>query len=1005
MCGIAGVAGQNPREAVLTVERMCTQMFARGPDDGGIATILDGDLSVVLGARRLAIIDPSPAGHQPMRDSERGTTLVYNGMIYNFRELRSQLEEEGERFSSTCDTEVVLRAYGRYGANCVQHLHGMFAFAVCDERDRTLFLARDRLGIKPLYYAFRGGRLLFASQVKALLRSGEVSQKLSPAGLSTYLSYGAVSEPLTAIEGVLTLPAGHHAHLRNGSLELERYWEPPHEESSTTSRSGALEELRELLDNSVRRHLVSDAPLGVFLSGGLDSSLVAAIASHHTENVRTVSVVFDDPGFSETRYMESVAEHIGSRHVVLRLGPNDLMAQLDDAFVAMDQPTFDGVNTYVVSRAAAATGLKVALSGLGADELFDGYGYVGRARALERARRLPKPVARLAAFPVGHVLRGERGDKASSWLRGESQSSYSLLRRLFLESDVLRLMGDFGRRRMPMPAGISSGAGLYHQVSELDLTNYLKNVLLRDTDAMSMSRSLEVRVPYLDHTLVEWALRQPEPVKGRGKTLLTASAAGLVPSEVLTRAKQGFALPLRLWMCGELRGEVDSKLRGLPEALAALIDSSATREIWVRLSRNRPQVAEALGSLRRCALGRKPGHRRTMKVLHVIPGLAARTGGPAATVVESSRALAAEGIETTIFATDISCAAFSRNRGRVRPADLPKGANELDVRLFPLRPPARLVFSPALDRALLRETSGFDIVHIHSLFLFPQFSAYRRAVGAGRPYIVSPRGALDPYLRARGRLRKAATDWLWQRRMLERAAALHLTSEEEARLVADVAPAVRRVVVPNGITWAWYQTLPDPGAFRRGYLNGHDGPLVLNLGRVSHKKGLDILIRAFALVAREEPEARLAIVGPDDEGLSGPLAALAAYEGVEASISFIGMLTGDDKLSALAAADVWALPSHTENFGIAVVEALAAGLPVVVSPAVNTAAEMVAASAGLVCPPKPEPLAAELLALLRNPQERSRLGERAREFTRRFDWSVVAPELAEMYADVLAGRL
>lgn len=394
-----------------------------------------------------------------------------------------------------------------------------------------------------------------------------------------------------------------------------------------------------------------------------------------------------------------------------------------------------------------------------------------------------------------------------------------------------------------------------------------------------------------------------------------------------------------------------------------------------------------------------------MRVLHVIPGLAARTGGPAATVVESSLALAAEGIETTIFATDISSTASAPGRARVRLADLPSGASELDVRLFRFRSPSRLVFSPALDRALARETSDYDVVHIHSLFLFPHFAAYRRALGAERPYIVSPRGSLDPYLRARGRLRKAVTNLLWQRAMLERAAALHLTSQEELRLISDIAPEVPRVVVPNGIVWTRYQTLPDPELFRREHLDGHQGPLILNLGRLSHKKGLDILIRAFAVVAREQPDARLAIVGPDDEGLARPLAALAASKGIGCSVFFVGMLTGEDKLGALAAADVWALPSHTENFGIAVVEALAAGLPVVVSPAVNIAAEMLAAGAGVVCPQEPELLAAELLTLLGNPEERLRLGDRAREFTRRFDWAHVANELAEMYRDVMARRL
>ncbi len=409
-----------------------------------------------------------------------------------------------------------------------------------------------------------------------------------------------------------------------------------------------------------------------------------------------------------------------------------------------------------------------------------------------------------------------------------------------------------------------------------------------------------------------------------------------------------------------------------------------------------------MGTLRTRPMGREPGKRGTVKVLQVIPGLAARTGGPAVSVVESSLALAAEGIETTIFATDLANAASARQHARVRPEDMPSGATRLDVHLFPARPPYRLAFSPALDRALIREASGYDVVHIHSLFLFPQFSAYRRALQAGCPYVVSPRGALDPYLRARGRLRKAVTDVLWQRRMLDHATTLHLTSEEEARLVADIAPTVPRTVVPNGIAWSRYQELPDPDVFRRTYLAGHEGPVVLNVGRLSHKKGLDILIRAFSLVAREEPEARLVLAGPDDEGLSRPLAALAVSEGVSSRVSFVGMLTGDDTLGALAAADVWALPSHTENFGIAVVEALAAGLPVIVSPAVNIASEMAAAGAGSVCPQQPEPLAAEILRLLRDPGERSRVGARAREFAWQFDWTEVAPQLAAMYAEVAA---
>jgi glycosyltransferase involved in cell wall biosynthesis len=389
-----------------------------------------------------------------------------------------------------------------------------------------------------------------------------------------------------------------------------------------------------------------------------------------------------------------------------------------------------------------------------------------------------------------------------------------------------------------------------------------------------------------------------------------------------------------------------------------------------------------------------------MRVLHVIPSLASRTGGPATSVVESSRALQRCGVDVAIFATDMAEAASARTHARVAAGDLPAGARDLDVRLFPARWPYRLAFSPAMYRALRAEVRRYDVVHIHSLFLFPQFAAYCAARGAGVAYVVSPRGALDPYLRRRGRSVKVVAERLWQGAMLTRAAALHLTSGEEARLTADVAPRVPRHVVPNGIRCNDYSELPSGKGFRRRYLGGSDDPVVMYFGRLSHKKGLDILIRAFALVRRDVPACRLAIVGPDDEGLTLELVALARREGVAERVVFTGMLSGAEKLDALAAAGVWALPSHTENFGNAVVEALAAGRATVISPAVNIAPEIAASDAGIVAPLNAEAFGAEIAALLRDDVRREALGARARAFARRYDWSIVGPRLAEMYAQV-----
>ena len=392
-----------------------------------------------------------------------------------------------------------------------------------------------------------------------------------------------------------------------------------------------------------------------------------------------------------------------------------------------------------------------------------------------------------------------------------------------------------------------------------------------------------------------------------------------------------------------------------------------------------------------------------MKVLHVLPSLSARIGGPAISVVESALALRALGVASTIFATDMAGAVSAKRHRRVMPADLPAGADRLDVRLFATRRPYRLAFAPSMQRALHDAVRRHDVVHIHMLFMYPQFAAYRAARRHGVPYVVSPCGALDPHLRTRSRVAKALTERAWQRDMLDGAAALHFKTDEEAALVADLGLRAPAVVAPNGVRCDAFGALPSGEAFRARYLGGHGGPVVLNLGRLSHKKGLDVLARAFAIVASRHPDAMLVLAGPDDEDLTPSLRALSRQLGIDARVRFTGMLRGDDKLGALAAAGVWALPSHTENFGVAVVEAMAVGLPVVISPQVNIAREIAEAGAGIVCERTPEAFAAQIIALLDDASTRVSLGGRARAFARRYDWSEVAPQLARMYASV-AGR-
>jgi glycosyltransferase involved in cell wall biosynthesis len=396
-----------------------------------------------------------------------------------------------------------------------------------------------------------------------------------------------------------------------------------------------------------------------------------------------------------------------------------------------------------------------------------------------------------------------------------------------------------------------------------------------------------------------------------------------------------------------------------------------------------------------------------MNVLHVIPSMAARVGGTVTYVAESCLALNARGVTTTIFTTDQGHAPTIRLRRRATIADLPPEARPLDVHLFRSSWPYKLVNSPALGTALNERVSEFDLVHIHNLFLYPQFSAARACRRRGVPYIVSLHGALDPYLRRRGRLRKGLTDLLWQRRMLECATAIHVLTDEERRMVADITPEVPRVVVSGGVNTGRFKHLPDGGSFRARFLDEPLAPLVLYVGRISHKKGLDILIRALAEVQRRMPSSRLAIVGPDDEGLTTMLRSVARRAGVSDRTVFTGPLFDEELKSALAACDVWVLSSHSEGFSIAVIEALAAGVPVVTSPAVNIAAEMAAAHAGLVAELTPEAFALRILEVLTDKDLCAQLRAQGPKFVQRYDWATVGPELVRMYRTVLtlAGRI
>jgi len=421
--------------------------------------------------------------------------------------------------------------------------------------------------------------------------------------------------------------------------------------------------------------------------------------------------------------------------------------------------------------------------------------------------------------------------------------------------------------------------------------------------------------------------------------------------------------------------------------------SHIRRLIYSRMSLAPDVMASPIGRMNEEA-------NRALRIAHVVPSIGARTGGPAITVVQTAIALNKAGVRAEIFTTNMGSPASATSMTRLTGADL-AAADGVPLHIAIARHPLRLAYAPGLRRALSRSAPNFDVIHIHSLFLYPQYAAFAVAKRFGIPYVVSLRGALDPYLRRRGRVRKAITGAIWQDRMLAGAAALHLTSRRELELVSDIAPKVPRVVISNPVDWRDYEHLPDPKVFTERFLDGRSSPIIMYFGRVSQKKGIHHLVSAFAKIAPEHPDAILAIVGPDDEGLTGELRSLSNELGISSRTKFVGQLSGQDKAAALASATVWVLPSATENFGIAVVEALAAGAPVIVSPGVNIAQELGEMGACIVCEPDASALAVQISALLRDPLRRSQLSKSGRIAARQFSIDVVVPQLKMMYDSVV----
>jgi asparagine synthase (glutamine-hydrolysing) len=548
MCGIAalfGYAADAPPVNREEIERINARMVPRGPDDGGVW--VSDDTRLALAARRLAIIDLSAEGSQPLRGVEGDATIVFNGEIYNHRELRTRLEKRGARFHSKSDTEVVLQMYRHYGADCVELLRGMFAFAIWDARERRLFVARDPYGIKPLYFADDAKTFRCASTVKALLAGGAISPARDPAGAGGFLMLGSVPEPFTIVKDIRAVEAGTcffvdaaGRHDVNCHYSIAGVFRHAREQQTIANLTTPEILLREFVTESIDQHLVSDVPVGVFLSAGIDSTTVAALAAARSAApLRTITILFDafrDREFNETRDAALVAETLGTTHTTRVVSREEFVADLPRIFDAMDQPTIDGVNTWFVSKAAAEQGLKVALSGIGGDELFGSYPAFKKVPQIRRIARIPL-VTKLLRHPKARAI---------SRLGGTDAGAYFLTRGLFLPEEI-----DGGAfdvvKHIQSVFDVDPGTN-FGRVATLEASLYMRNQLLRDTDWASMAHSVEVRTPLIGG----WLLRQLAPLllsQGeRCKHFFALTPEQPLPSVVKDRPKTGFQTPLREWL-------------------------------------------------------------------------------------------------------------------------------------------------------------------------------------------------------------------------------------------------------------------------------------------------------------------------------------------------------------------------------------------------------------------------------------------------------------------------
>jgi asparagine synthase (glutamine-hydrolysing) len=588
MCGIAGIVHfkNMPVDGSL-IRRMTDAMSHRGPDADGFHI----EQEFALGHRRLSIIDLSVAANQPFSCNTGRYIMVFNGEMYNYEEVKALLKDYD--FKTTGDTEVLIAAYAKWGADCLRYFRGMFVFAIWDKQEGEIFIARDRMGVKPLYYFIDEDRLLFASETRAIAATGLIKRRINPEALFDYFSYQSIPYPLSAIEGIQQLEAGSWMKIKKGKIEKKIYWDLTNTltDFDFDNKIKVQQRIKELLLQSIKRRLVSDVPVGAFLSGGIDSSAVVGLmAEAAAGRPNTFTISFDEKGFDESYYAAMVAKKFHTCHTRISLKPDTLLDELYNALDAMDTPSGDGINTYVVSKAIRNKGIKVALSGIGGDELFAGYPYFNQYLQLRNKSWLWKfPLVIREALALGT---GAKKGRMQQLLRANSPSianAYPVFRQILAPGLLNRLTsvyasGSFTSLQNELTAKAESlqKLPLLSQVSAAEYLGYTQHTLLKDADQMSMAVSLELREPFFDQDLVEFVLAIPDNLKKPvyPKSLLVESLKPLLPDEIVFRKKQGFLFPWNIWLKTELRSFCEKHLKNMSQR--SFIHGRQLNEYWQR---------------------------------------------------------------------------------------------------------------------------------------------------------------------------------------------------------------------------------------------------------------------------------------------------------------------------------------------------------------------------------------------------------------------------------------